>query len=180
MQESELDFYLNKVIELQKAQWHHADTGVGAACLLVPSRREVLYDTCRDVGHNTFAHAEHNVIQAYIERHGQNPPAESILITTIAPCANPNSAWRVGDSCRSLIEQSGIRRVYAGVSVETDTPSSHFDLTVTQNARLAEICKNLHGLFNIKAARQADGSPARLVTAYKSKAVFERVFKGSP
>lgn len=179
MKNLDLDLYLSEAIELQRKLWQNKDTGVGAACLLIPSTMEAIYDVCRDVGHNHFAHAEHNVINAYIKKHKAPPPEDAILITTISPCSNANSAWRVGDSCSTLIKDFGIKHVYAGICVDPDA-SHHFELEVTQNVALAETCKNLHGLFNIKAGRQKDGSPARLVNAYKNKAVFQRVFKSQP
>lgn len=180
MKNKDLDFYLKKAIELQKRLWHKEDTGIGAACLLIPSSGEAIYDVCRDIGHNNFAHAEHNVIHTYIKRHGQPPPAEAILITTISPCSNPNSSWRVGDSCSALVEKYGIKHVYTGVYNHTDARPTDFDLAVTKNEQLAQTCKNLHSLFNIKAPRQADGSLGRLVTSYKNDVTFSRVFKAGP
>ncbi len=178
MKNNDLDFYLAEAIALQRQLWYYADTGVGAACLIVPSTSDVIYDVCRDIGHNYFAHAEHNVIQTYMKVNDAPPPEDTILVTTIVPCSNPNSGWRVGDSCSSLIERYGIKNIYAGFAVEQDCLKRSFNFSVTKDPVLAQTCENLHNLFNIKAPRQEDGSIGRLVTVYKDRGanIFQKVF----
>lgn len=173
----DLDYFLSKAVKLQREEWQKPDTGVGAACLFIPATGEEFYDVCRDVGHNNFAHAEHNVIEAYVEKYKAPPPKDAVIITTISPCSNANSSWRIGDSCSSLIKEYGLKHVYAGVNVDDKSIRHEFNLRVTQNKELATICKNLYELFDVKTPRNADGTIGRLVSAYKNDLIFDRVFK---
>lgn len=179
MKNNSLDTHLSVIVALQKELWYATDTGVGAACLFVPSTNEAVYSVCRDVGHNCFAHAEYGAIDIYTKTHGVPLPDDAVMITTISPCSNPNSSWRVGNSCNALIKQYGIKHVHTGFVVDPSHVRHSFNMSVTANEQLAKTCKNLHGLFNVKAPRLEDGSMGRLVTAYKNDAIFSRVFKGN-
>ena len=54
----DLDYYLERALKLQETAWFEDDTAIGAACLVIPSTGEAIFDVCTDVGHNCFSHAE--------------------------------------------------------------------------------------------------------------------------
>lgn len=180
--QDKLDFHLARTLAFLEEKWREPGTGVVAACLFVPATEEAIYDVSRDIGHNLYSHAERNVIALYEEAHGEPPPKDTILITTLSPCVGDTS-WRVGESCSDLIAKFGLRRLHVGFVDPRHPPHAgtapgfSFDITVTKNEQLAKTCQVLHGLFNLKAPRRADGSPGRLADAYKNEAVFKSAFR---
>jgi len=145
-----LDRYLVKLCDLViQGQQHDAEQyGMVAACVLDPSHNVVLR-TSSKVDHH-WRHAERNAIDAYKQEHG-DVPAGSIIITTLSPCNEKDSAMakeRYGESCTNLINHSNVRKVYCGYM----DPSQHdahaeYTLEVTSDKNIRGLCKKLADTF---------------------------------
>jgi len=132
------------IIEHQKQD---ADKyGLVAAAVIDPERRVVkginyLLPTGKRV------HAERAAIANYIRKHGAIP-ADSMVVTTLSPCANRMSE-RDGPSCTELLNDSPVTRVYAGYQDPTQRHLAHdgFDVVYTQNAKIESVCKSIADCF---------------------------------
>jgi pyrimidine deaminase RibD-like protein len=121
------------------------DLGVVAAAVLDPDMNCV-------VGINYPApdglrvHAERAAIDSYEARFGAVPPG-CIIITTCSPCTHP-MAERAGINCSDLVDQVGVRRVYAGYKDPTqDFNSKCYRIEITRNAKIRALCRAFADTF---------------------------------
>ena len=97
-------------------------------------------------------HAERAALDRYYEKYGEKPPRGSIIITTCSPCSIDNMIGRYGQSCTDLINESGIRKVYAGFldPSQVDTPDyqhKKFNLETTRNSKINKLCERFARTF---------------------------------
>jgi pyrimidine deaminase RibD-like protein len=100
----------------------------------------------------TRKHAERVAIENYEDRFGPIPDG-CIIVTTLSPCSAPMSE-RWGQSCTAMLNNSRIKKVYAGWADpgETDTDEyrhKRFRVEVTKNPKLHLLCQKI-GLLAIK------------------------------
>ena len=141
-----LDEILTELCDLViQGQRKGMDLGMVGAALLDPDNNCVVginYPTAS----GQRVHAERAAIDSYTARFGA-VPAGSIMITTLNPCYLP-MAERVGDSCTSLIQTHGIRKVYCGYRDPAQVDANKtFHLQVTKNAKLNALCRAFAGTF---------------------------------
>jgi len=116
---------------------------------------------------NTRRHAERVAIDNYNKQYGDIPEG-SICITTCSPCSE-HMDERYGESCTDLINQHGIKKVYAGYMDPTqDEEQREYNIMETANSSIRNMCKqfadtflneNLMGLL-VKPIKQAIKKPA--------------------
>ena len=119
--------------------------GLVAAAVLDPDNI-VVYGVNHMTDRGTRKHAERVAIENYEDRFG-TVPAGSIIVTTLSPCSEDMSE-RWGDSCTEMINDSDIRKVYAGCEdrpqVDTDRyRHKRFRVKVTENPRLRKLCQRI-------------------------------------
>jgi pyrimidine deaminase RibD-like protein len=119
--------------------------GVVAAAVLDPDMNCVVginYPT-RD---GLRVHAERAAVDSYVARFGEIP-AGSIIITTCSPCTQP-MAERAGTNCSDLVDQVGVRRVYAGYKDPTqDFDGQDYRIEITRNAKIRALCQAFADTF---------------------------------
>lgn len=98
----------------------------------------------------TRVHAERAAIEKYVGMYGR-VPYNSIIVTTCSPCS-AHMDERHGDSCTQLLDDYGIRRVYAGFEDPTQNDTvlfnnRTFDIEVTDNQKLRDLCRRLAETF---------------------------------
>lgn len=84
-------------------------------------------------------HGERAAIDAYLRRFG-DIPSGSTIITTLSPCSE-DMEERYSESCTDLLEQHGIKKVYAGYADPTQDQDGNFNVTITNNPRVKELCR---------------------------------------
>lgn len=84
-------------------------------------------------------HGERAAIDAYLRRFG-DIPSGSTVITTLSPCSE-DMEERYSESCTDLLEQHGIKKVYAGYQDPTQEDDANFNVTITNNPRVKELCQ---------------------------------------
>lgn len=100
----------------------------------------------------TRKHAERVAIENYEDKFGPIPDG-CIIVTTLSPCSSPmKNRW--GESCTEMIDNSRIKKVYAGWADphETDTDEyrhKKFNVNITKNSKLRNLCKKI-GILAIK------------------------------
>jgi pyrimidine deaminase RibD-like protein len=138
-----LDVLLGDCIE-QLFKKQHQDSehwGLVAAAILDPDNR-VVFGVNHITPEGTRKHAERVAIENYTERWGKIPPG-CVMVTTLSPCSEYlDERW--GESCTELINNSPIKKVYAGWSnVDGDDPAikrKRFHLKTTRNKKLFQLC----------------------------------------
>jgi pyrimidine deaminase RibD-like protein len=116
---------------------------------------------------NTRRHAERVAIDNYTNKYGDIPEG-SICITTCSPCSE-HMDERYGESCTDLINQYGIKKVYAGFMDPTQHEEQReYNIMETANSSIRELCgkfadtflnENLMGLL-VKPIKQVVKKPA--------------------
>ena len=91
-------------------------------------------------------HAERVAIENYYKKFGEIPKG-SIIITTCSPCSEDMSE-RHGEDCTILINQVGIKKVYAGY-IDPTQPENHreFNIIETADASIRTMCKEFADTF---------------------------------
>lgn len=91
-------------------------------------------------------HAERVAIENYYKKFGEIPEG-SIIITTCSPCSEDMSE-RYGEDCTSLINQVGVKKVYAGY-IDPTQPQHHrkFNIMETADVSIRDICKEFADTF---------------------------------
>jgi len=87
-------------------------------------------------------HGERAAIEAYNKRFGEIPEG-SIILTTCSPCTEPMPE-RVGESCKDLISNSPVHKVYAGYrdpSQQTEAGDKTYHLQITRNKKIQALCQ---------------------------------------
>lgn len=120
--------------------------GMVAACVIDPDHNYV-YGINLPGPDGTRRHAERVAIDKYRKQHGAVPPG-SIVVTTLSPCNAPMDE-RAGESCKDLLNNIGIHRVYCGYIDPTqhDDEDADFAVVLTQNDELWEACKAFADTF---------------------------------
>jgi pyrimidine deaminase RibD-like protein len=121
--------------------------GMVAAAVLDPEGNSVLRVNHADVDGERI-HAERVAIDAYEQQYGK-VPQDSIIITTLSPCNQPNMPERHGSSCTDYINSTGIKQVYCGYTDPTqhDTHKAQFVVTCTDNSKIQALCKDFADTF---------------------------------
>lgn len=95
---------------------------------------------------NTRRHAERVAIDNYTKKYG-NIPEGSICITTCSPCSE-HMDERYGESCTDLINQYGIKKVYAGFMDPTQHEEQReYNIMETANSSIREMCGKFADTF---------------------------------
>jgi len=124
---------------VMKGQRKDPDLGMVASAVLDPDGNCVSAVNYPDE-QGRRVHAERAAIDAYKEQFGELPDGCTI-ITTLSPCTE-DMPDRHGESCTDMINQTNIRRVYAGYSDPSqDESNKKFKLTTTTNPRIKKLCK---------------------------------------
>jgi pyrimidine deaminase RibD-like protein len=91
-------------------------------------------------------HAERVAIDNYVEQYGDIPKG-SIIITTCSPCSE-HMDERYGEDCTQLINQHGVKKVYAGYMDPTQEEEHRdFNIMETENSSIRDICKEFADTF---------------------------------
>lgn len=144
-----LDKILVKLCELvvagQRSDPHH--WGVVAAAVLDSTNPPVCAVNYFDEHSQLRVHAERAAIDAYYERYGEIP-SNSIIITTCSPCSQDHMEDRLGQSCTDLINETPVRKVYAGYEDPTQTEQDRkFAIEITDNDKINELCERFASTF---------------------------------
>jgi len=101
-------------------------------------------------------HAERVAIDRYVEQYG-DIPAGSIIITTCSPCSE-HMDERYGEDCTELINQHGVKKVYAGYMDPTQEEEHRdFNIMETENSSIRDMCKEFADTFLHLKENFADG-----------------------
>lgn len=125
--------------------------GLVSAAVMDPNDN-VAFGVNHMTGDGTRKHAERVAIENYENKYGPLP-AGCIIVTTLSPCSDPmESRW--GESCTEMLNNSPVRKVYAGWRDPSEGNSEHyqhkkFHLMITKNKKLNELCE-LIGRLAIK------------------------------
>jgi len=88
-------------------------------------------------------HAEHAVINDFINKYGEIPEG-TVILTTLSPC-NKHMDERDGPSCADLCDRYGIKKVYCGFIDPTqhrgEEDHRHYNLIETQSADIRARCQ---------------------------------------
>ena len=137
------------VVAGQRSDPHH--WGMVAAAVLDRVNPPVVGVNYWDPKSQLRVHAERAALVAYYEKYGDIPRG-SIIITTCSPCGSEPMEDRLGQSCTDLINESGIRKVYAGFldPSQVDTPDYQhkiFNLETTRNSKINKLCERFARTF---------------------------------
>lgn len=129
--------------------WYEENVGIVSCCLADGSNKAFATST-RD-GKN-WKHAERNAYEKFQTLYGQ-PSSNSIFVVTLSPCLK-NLKYREQSSCSELMKKIGIARTHFGVldtmhvSCLEDYKNYGLQASVTKDASLASMCKNLMAIFS--------------------------------
>jgi pyrimidine deaminase RibD-like protein len=92
----------------------------------------------------TRKHAERVAMENYTKRYGKIPSG-CIIVTTLSPCSD-DMPERWHESCTELLNNSPIKKVYAGYSDPSQGESQaykhkQFHLQITKNKKLNQLCR---------------------------------------
>lgn len=144
--------------------------GMVAACVLDTDNRAVFGINHADNDSGTRVHAERAALDQYRTKYGE-PPAGSIIITTLSPCSQPMEE-RYGDSCTELINDTDIHKVYCGYEDPTqEKPMNRtFHVMQTRNESIVDLCKDFAKTFlgnKIKEEQERSVTEQDMVTMIK-------------
>ena len=116
------------------------------AAAVIDSEENIVFGVNHLTKSGKRKHAERVAIENYEQNVGP-VPENSVIITTLSPCAQDMSE-RWGESCTRMIDKGNIRQVYVGYlqSSQTDTDvyrHKKFKVIETSNPILLKICKTL-------------------------------------
>ena len=87
-------------------------------------------------------HAERAALDAYYDKFGQKPTRGSIMVTTCSPCSKGDMIGRYAQSCTDLINESGIKQVYAGFQDPSQPEKNRkFNIKITNNPKIQKLCE---------------------------------------
>lgn len=133
------------IIAGQKSDPHR--WGFVAAAVLDPTNSPVGAVNYFDKQSGLRVHAERAALDAYYARHGEIPRG-SVMITTCSPCSQDHMEDRLGQSCTELINETPIRKVYAGYQDPGQNELNRkFNIEITDNDKINELCKRFAGTF---------------------------------
>ena len=134
------------IIAGQKSNSHR--WGMVAAAVLDPKNQICKEVNYFDVRTGNRVHAERAALDAYYEKYGEKPPRGSIIVTTCSPCSVDSMDGRYGQSCTDLINEAGIKKVYAGFEDPTQSePQRRFNIEITNNPKINKLCEKFARTF---------------------------------
>lgn len=141
-----LDRILSKLCDLvDKGQSSDNDYGMVAAAVLDPKNR-IVARLNRPASNGKRIHAERAAMEAYEKEYGSIPEG-SIIITTCSPCSE-HMDERYGESCTELINQSIVKKVYAGYMDPTqEEEHREFNIMETEDESIRSRCKQFADTF---------------------------------
>jgi pyrimidine deaminase RibD-like protein len=141
-----LDRILSKLCDMvDKGQASDKDYGMVAAAVLDPSN-QIVARLNRPASNGQRIHAERAAMEAYEQAHGAIPEG-SIIITTCSPCSE-HMDERYGESCTDLINQSSVKKVYAGYMDPTqEEEHREFNIMETEDESIRSKCKEFASAF---------------------------------
>ena len=119
--------------------------GMVAACVL-DNKNRMAMGVNLPAEDGTRRHAERVAIDKYQDKYGEIPEG-SIIVTTCSPCSEHMSE-RHGEDCTQLINDSGIKKVYAGYNDPTQPEDERtFNCMETSNVKIRQLCKQFAEQF---------------------------------
>ena len=114
--------------------------GLVAACI-IDNQNRIVCGLNHAAPDGTRVHAERAALDRYRERYGE-PESGSICVTTLSPCTN-HMDERYGESCKDLINQTQIHKVYCGYldPTQQDLAGKTFSLRETRNPDIRANCR---------------------------------------
>jgi pyrimidine deaminase RibD-like protein len=151
-----LDRILSKLCNLvEKGRASEKDYGMVAAAVLDPSN-QIVARLNRPASNGQRIHAERAAMEAYEQAHGAIPEG-SIIITTCSPCSE-HMDERYGESCTDLINNSIVKKVYAGYTDPTQEEEHRdFNIIETEDESIRSKCKEFASAFLDIHENFADG-----------------------
>lgn len=125
--------------------------GMVAAAVLDPTNPPVVGVNYFDPRSQLRVHAERAALDAYYDKYGEIPRG-SIIITTCSPCSSTRMEDRLGQSCTELINQTPVRKVYAGFEDPTQDDTENyldkkFHVEITRNPKINQLCERFAQTF---------------------------------
>jgi pyrimidine deaminase RibD-like protein len=119
--------------------------GLVCAAILDPQNRSTFgISVCVEEG--KWMHAERYAMMKYKKKFGEIPDG-SICITTCSPCSE-HMPSRYLESCTDLINNSNIKKVYAGYMDPTQHEEQRtFNIIETSNVKIRNHCKKIAAEF---------------------------------
>ena len=141
-----LDRILSKLCDMvDKGQASEKDYGMVAAAVLDPSN-QIVARLNRPTSNGQRIHAERAAMEAYEKAYGAIPEG-SIIITTCSPCSE-HMDERYGESCTDLINNSVVKKVYAGFMDPTqEEEHREFNIMETEDESIRSKCKEFASAF---------------------------------
>lgn len=149
-----LDRLLLETIGYLIDRWYERDVGIVASCL-VDGDNKVFATSTRD-GQN-WKHAERNAYEAFRKVYGE-PSSDAVFVVTLSPCLK-TLKYRGEPSCSQLMKELGVKRTHFGVldDMHVNCPEDYAEnaliATLTEDLRLADMCKKLMSMFAIYDSR---------------------------
>ena len=125
--------------------------GMVAAAVLDSTHPPVVGVNYFDTKSQLRVHAERAALDAYYEKYGEIPRG-SIIITTCSPCSSDRMEDRLGQSCTELINETPVRKVYAGYEDPTQDDTENyihkkFHVQITRNPKINQLCERFAQTF---------------------------------
>jgi pyrimidine deaminase RibD-like protein len=141
-----LDKILSKLCDMvDKGQASGKDYGMVAAAVLDPDN-QIVARLNLPAGNGKRIHAERAAMEAYEQEHGSIPKG-SIIITTCSPCSE-HMDERYGESCTDLINNSIVKKVYAGyMDPSQEEEHREFNIMETEDESIRNKCKEFASTF---------------------------------
>ena len=143
-----LDRVLEKLVEMivRGQELDSEYFGLVAACVIDPEDRMVC-GINYPASDGRRVHAERAALDRYRERYGE-PKSGSLIVTTLSPCTNRMNE-RYGESCKDLINQTQVHRVYCGYldPTQQDLAGKTFSLRETSNPDIRANCRIIASEF---------------------------------
>lgn len=142
-----LDNILNELTELvSKGQQKDSDKYGMVAAAVLDNNNNLVKGINLPAANGKRRHAERVAIDRYVAEYGDIPEG-SIIITTCSPCSE-HMDERYGEDCTDLINQHGVKKVYAGYMDPTQKEEHrNFNIIETENASIRNSCKEFADEF---------------------------------
>lgn len=151
----EQDNILIETLKFLELNWLNENVGI-VACCLVDGNKKVFATSSK---HGVFwRHAERNAYQKFKDLYSVQPSHDALFVVTLSPCIK-QLKYRHEDSCTTLMNQLGIKRVHFGVLDEMHATSCeryvHAGLipSTSEDSWCIAMCEKLKDLFNIYDTR---------------------------
>jgi pyrimidine deaminase RibD-like protein len=119
--------------------------GLVAAAVIDPNNN-IVFGINLPASQGKRKHAERVAVDNYKKRYGFIPEG-SIIVTTLSPCSE-HMDERYGESCTDLLNDEGVKKVYAGFMDPTHSEEQReFNIIETQNRSIRDLCKSFANQF---------------------------------